>query len=43
MVDKLILLDKVEKNLHTKLDPQMFPKPKKISYFDQIKSNLKNN
>ena len=41
MVDKLILLDKIERDMHMKIDSKLLPKPKVISYLDEIKSNIK--
>ena len=37
----MLLLDKVEKTFHERIDERMIPKPKKASFFDLIKSNFK--
>lgn len=41
MVDKLILMDKIEKNLHLKIDKKLIPKIKKITFFEKIEPIIK--
>mmetsp|Transcript_25039 Transcript_25039/g.24502 ORF Transcript_25039/g.24502 Transcript_25039/m.24502 type:complete len:115 (+) Transcript_25039:669-1013(+) len=41
MVDKLVILDKMEKRLHMKIEPNLLPKPKVLTFHEQIQSNFK--
>lgn len=38
MVDKLLILDKLDKNFHLKIDPQLLPQKKPENYLDAIKT-----
>lgn len=35
--NKLMLLEKIEKTMHTKIEESMLPKPRKQGYFEKIK------
>ena len=41
-LDKLLIYHKVDSNLHLKIDKNLIPKKKKVSYFESIKGDSEN-